>query len=159
MQKWIEEARKYLGLNEIPGPKHNATILSWLSQLKAWWKEDETPWCGTFVAHCIRESDLAIPQYWMRAKAWADWGMKLKAAIPGCIVVFEREGGGHVGFVVGRDQKGNIMVLGGNQGNRVSIAPFSTARVIAYVWPTAVPVPQEPLPLLASNGQLSTNEA
>lgn len=159
MQKWIEEARKYLGLNEIPGPKHNATILSWLSQLKAWWKEDETPWCGTFVAHCVREAGLTVPQYWMRAKAWADWGVKLQAPAPGCIVVFEREGGGHVGFVVGKDSRGNLMVLGGNQGNRVSIAPFSTARVLAYVWPLAVPRDGEALPLLASNGQVSTNEA
>ena len=46
-----------------------------------------------------------------------------------------RTGGGHVGFVVGEDDKGNILLLGGNQGNRVSIASFPKTRITAYVWP------------------------
>ena len=33
---WIIEAKKHIGLAEIPGPKHNATILNWLKDLKAW---------------------------------------------------------------------------------------------------------------------------
>lgn len=33
---WIAEAKKHLGLQEIPGKQHNPTILKWLSELKAW---------------------------------------------------------------------------------------------------------------------------
>lgn len=32
---WLEAARKYEGLKEVPGPKHNPVILSWLRRLKA----------------------------------------------------------------------------------------------------------------------------
>lgn len=44
---WIAEARKHLGLTEIKGSEHNKTIIAWLERLKAWWRDDETPWCLT----------------------------------------------------------------------------------------------------------------
>ena len=158
---WLIEARKYIGLAEIPGPKHNPTIIKWLEHLKAWWRDDETPWCGVFVATCIDAAGIALPANWMRAKAWADWGGRLSAPVPGCVVVFERLGGGHVGFVVGRTANGCLMVLGGNQGNKVSIAPFCRDRVQAYVWPPGVPLPDHSaLAVIDATGlQLSTNEA
>jgi hypothetical protein len=84
-------------------------------------------------------------------------------------VTFTREGGGHVGFIVGTDARGNLMVLGGNQSNAVSIAPFAKSRATGYYWPSfwrnkaavkSVPFEERYfLPLLKSNGQLSTNEA
>lgn len=159
-QKWIEAGRLQLGVAEIQGPQTSAVIASWLHRLSAWWSDDETPWCGVFVAHCIEAAGLQLPKNWMRAKAWAEWGSRLPAPVPGCVVVFERQGGGHVGFVVGRDQRGNLMVLGGNQGNRVSIAPFDRNRAIAYAWPTGIPLPAgQSLALMHTGGALSTNEA
>ena len=59
---WIAEARKYIGLAEVPGKNHNPMILNWLHGLKAWWKDDETPWCGVFVAHCLRIGGRDIPK-------------------------------------------------------------------------------------------------
>lgn len=158
---WLSEARSCLGLAEIPGTQTNATILRWLAELKAWWRDDETPWCGTFVAHCLQRCGFDIPKNWMRARAWADWGRPLMMPVPGCIVVVVREGGGHVGFVLGQDSKGNLLVLGGNQGNKVSIAPFSRDRVVGYSWPETMPIPALlTLPVLAGGGgRLSTNEA
>ena len=161
---WITEARKYIGTAEIPGPKHNSNILNWLKNLKAWWSEDETPWCGTFVAYCCRMADRSVPKEWFRALSWVDAGERLTAPAYGCIVVFNRAGGGHVGFVVGRDREGNLMVLGGNQGNKVSIAKFAKDRVVAYVWPSngSGNKPAQDryrLPVLAANGTFSTNEA
>ena len=55
--------------------------------------------------------------------------------------MFSREGGGHVGFVVGRDATGNIMVLGGNQSDAVNVRAFPASRVTGYRWPTGVPAP------------------
>ena len=157
---WIVEAKKHIGLAEISGPKHNATILNWLKELKAWWKEDETPWCGAFVAHCMQAAGIEYPKYWMRAKDWATWGDPVKKPTMGCVVVFERRGGGHVGFVMGQDEKGRLMVLGGNQGNKVSIAPFDPARAIAYRVPTGTFLTPSFMPQLAANGVASsTNEA
>jgi uncharacterized protein (TIGR02594 family) len=157
--RWVHVGRKYLGLTEVPGKVHNPVIVNWLASLRAWWREDETPWCGTFVAAVLRESGVAIAPQWYRARAWLDWGLRLHAPTLGCVVVFERAGGGHVGFVVGRDAAGRLMVLGGNQSNRVSIAPFDMSRVLGYRWPSSEPLSAEfSIPLLASNGQPSSTQ-
>lgn len=158
---WLIEARRHLDVTEVPGPKHSPVIQSWLHKLRAWWNDDETPWCGVFVAACFDTVGITLPKYWMRAMAWSEWGTRLSAPVPGCVVVFERQGGGHVGFVIGRTATGCLMVLGGNQGNKVSIAPFGRDRVRAYVWPPGVPLPKHAmLTVLEPAGlQPSTNEA
>lgn len=156
---WIIIARRHLGLAEIPGKDTAPTIARWLRDLRAWWTDDETPWCGTFVAACLREAEVSLPRHWYRAKAWLDWGTPIMHPVAGCIVVFERPGGGHVGFVTGRDLRDRLMVLGGNQGNRVSVAPFDPSRVLGYRWPAHLIVPSDPLPLIRSAGAASSNEA
>lgn len=163
---WIEKARSYIGLKEIPGVKHNPTIVNWLIKLKAWWKDDETPWCGTFVAHVLRESGRYVPKHWYRAKDWVNAGTPLNGPAYGCLAIFDRKGGGHVGFVVGQDRMGNLMILGGNQNNEVSIRPFSKTRLVGYVWPSHADgkrswptLERYTLATLASNLSVSTNEA
>lgn len=157
---WIASARKDIGTKEIKGAKHNSKIIGWLKDLKAWWAEDETPWCGTFVAKCLKDADLIIPKHWYRAVDYLNLPNKLDRPAYGCIVIFTRTGGGHVGFVVGKDKHGNIMVLGGNQSDQVKISAFSPDRVTGYRWPSIAPAAHRfDLPVLASNGSLSTNEA
>lgn len=157
--KWLIEARRHIGVKEVPGKANSPTIQKWLLGLKAWWTDDATPWCGVFAGHCIKSAGLPLPKHWYRAKDWLNWGVPLTKPTEGCVVVFERKGGGHVGFVVGKDARGNIMVLGGNQGDAVTIAPFDPARVAGYRWPNSVPPMIGSLPLLASNGAVSQNEA
>ncbi len=132
---WLAQARTHIGLREIPGMATSPTIAGWLRQLRAWWRDDETPWCGTYIAAVMQASALPVPQHWYRAKGWLEWGVPLSNPEVGCVVVFERAGGGHVGLVVGRDLAGNLAVLGGNQGNEVSIASFPRSRVVGYRWP------------------------
>ena len=143
---WMAEARKHIGLTEIPGKtSHNKTLLQWLkdmgrysSESRAWWLDDETPWCGLFVGHVLGVSGRFVVRNWFRARAWEDRAAMSRLDKPayGCIVTFTRTGGGHVGFVVGKDAAGNLLVLGGNQGNRVSIAAFAPSRVTGYWWPS-----------------------
>lgn len=159
---WLQSARDYVDLKEVAGPKHNPTILGWLRDLKAWWQNDEVPWCGTFVAACLKEAGVGRPANWMRARAYLDWGRALSEPALGCIVVFERGAGGHVGFVVGQDGRGRLMVLGGNQSNAVTIVPFERRRVLGYRWPLTIAPPQSlaSLPILDATGQpSSTSEA
>jgi len=156
---WMAEAMGFLGLKEIHGPKHNPTIIKWLVGLHAWWHDDETPWCGVFVAQCMAAMGFKLPRFWMRAKAWADWGIDIKRPAYGCIVVFDRKGGGHVGLVAGIDKQGRLMVLGGNQGDQVSIKPFTHDRVVAYRWPAETPIDWRPLPIFDTDAESSTNEA
>ena len=67
-------------------------------------------------------------------------------------------------IVVGKDQYGNIMGLGGNQSDQVSIVPFPMSRLNkGFWWPKDVSMPWNIglnlLPLVKSNGQLSSKEA
>jgi uncharacterized protein (TIGR02594 family) len=156
--KWMDEARRHVGLKEVPGKGDNPAIQKWLKSLSAWWSDDATPWCGTFCAHCIKTAGLPLPKHWYRAKDWLNWGVPLAGPTLGCIVVFERQGGGHVGFVAGKDKAGNLMVLGGNQGDAVTIAAFDPKRVAGYRYPDNS-FREFTMPLVASNGKLSSNEA
>jgi uncharacterized protein (TIGR02594 family) len=160
---WLTKARSYLGLKEYPGAKTNPTIGGWLTRLKARWRDDETSWCGVFVAENFVEAGIDPVKGFAGARSWLNFGIKLASPTVGCVVVFWRGSisgwQGHVGFVVGKDMNGNLMVLGGNQGDMVSIKPFGRDRVLGYRWPAGQGVTISPLPVLTSDGRLSTDEA
>lgn len=157
---WLIKARSYIGLKEVPGPKHNSVILGWLRSLKAWWSDDETPWCGTFVATCLSFVGQPIPTNWFRAKEWASYGQHLRPdrLARGAILVFAREGGGHVGFYVGEDAT-HYHVLGGNQSNGVNIMRLAKDRLMESRWPAGVPVIGGPVLVASSSAKISGNEA
>lgn len=154
---WIAEARKYLGQREIKGVNHNPVIIAWWKAIKrSGIKTDEVPWCAAFVGAML-ESVGIVSSRFESAKSYLDWGSKLASPELGCIVVFSRDGGGHVGFVVGKDPNGNLLVLGGNQGDQVNIRAFGRDRVAGYRWPTAVPVQVAALPVFSAD--VSRSEA
>lgn len=156
---WIVEARKHIGLREIPGPRHNGFIAAGWARLNAgWFNDDETPWCGYFAAHCLDAARLPYPSKgaFARALAWLDWGIDVPSLF-GAVVVFGRIGGGHVGFAVGQSAT-HIYVLGGNQNNMVSIMPLEKERLRGFRWPKGVDLPTTRLPAM-SGGVVSTNEA
>ena len=158
---WLTKATEYIGTAEVSGKKHNPKIVELWSLAKVPNKvtDDETPWCAAFVSAMLEISGFVSAQTgW--ARAYLDWGKSIAIPVRGCIVVFSRgKNMGHVGFVVGRDKNGNLMVLGGNQGDAVNIKPFAVSRVIGYRWPRDMLIPNEPLPIITSSGRLSTNEA
>ena len=154
---WLAVARSLIGEREIVGPKHNGKIVKWWSELGAkWFNDDETPWCGLFAAHCMAQAGQTYPSAFPRAKAWLDWG---KASQPrlGAVVVFGRNGGGHVGFLVG-ESAANYYVLGGNQSNAVTITPIDKLRAIGVRWPGGLPLSNALLPKM-TGGTISRNEA
>ena len=108
---WLLEAKKHISLKETVGANHNPVIQAWLKDLGAWWKDDETPWCGVFVAHCLKVGGRDLPKNWFRAKEYETYGLPLKQPAYGCVVTFTRQGGGHVGFVIGEDGKGNLLAV------------------------------------------------
>jgi hypothetical protein len=75
----------------------------------------------------------------------------------------KRDGGGHIAIVVGHDQAGNLMMLGGNQSDAVNIQAFLRDRPLSFRWPQGIPLPSatgfESLPLVKSDGRISTREA
>lgn len=158
-QAWITEAKKYIGQKEYPGAANNPWIVSlWKAIKRGGIKQDSVPWCAAFVGGCLEAVGIVSSRF-ESAKSYMTWGQAIAAPVVGCVVVFSRSGGGHVAFVVGQDKGGNLMCLGGNQGDAVSIAAFSRGRVLGYRWPKAVPLPKTTaLPVMAG-GALSRNEA
>lgn len=157
---WLAEARKHVGLRETKGPEHTPNILQWWKDIKLGGvKDDETPWCAAYVGAMLETVGLVSTRSgW--ARSYLNWGHTLDDPEYGCVVVFAREGGGgHVGFVVGRDEKLRLLVLGGNQSDAVNIKSFDHSRILGFRWPELVkpPVPA-PLPVLAA-AELSTRES
>jgi uncharacterized protein (TIGR02594 family) len=160
---WLAKARAYIGTREFAGPKHNPLILRWWKAIKSAIATDEDPWCAAFVGGVLEECGIVSSRA-ANARSYLKWGLLLPGPAAGCVIVFWRGDpkgwSGHVGFVAGRDRAGNLMVLGGNQGDMVCVKPFSRERVLGYRWPAGQPMPASyALPLLTSDGKLSTNEA
>ena len=127
-------ALTYLGTAEW-AKGENPVVLGWLRRLAAWVKNDETPWCSAFVdAMCARTGYEQTRS--LRARSWLRAGkdVPLAACRPGVDIVVLWRGSpdsaqGHVGFFHGfRD--GQVEILGGNQGNEVSIARFPASKVL-----------------------------
>ena len=135
-------AERFLGLKEVKGAVDNPQILAMLKLDNQWPQNDETPWCSAFVNYVAwllrlpRSKDL-------RARSWINTGIQgdlSKAEVGFDIVVLTRAGDksgpevinapGHVGFFAGRN-KDSVLVLGGNQGDQVSVLGFDPGRVLA----------------------------
>lgn len=138
LPRWIDFGMRYRGTKEIPGKNHSPVIQRWLKSLKAWWTDDETPWCGVFVGEMLRQAGFPIPAAWYRAKAYETYGTACsRDSIPfGAICTKTRTGGGHVFFAVAESRDGQtIFGLGGNQSNEVNITSFKRTDITAVRWP------------------------
>lgn len=162
--KWLRAARAKLGTKEAAGSANSPTILGWAKRLGTKvlgmiYNADSVPWCGVFVAYCLQEDGIEPAAIAARATSWATWGQALRSErlAPGAVLVFERPGGGHVGFYAGEDAKA-YHVLGGNQGDAVTIARVAKERCIARRWPTGRPVIGKPVQIAASK-PISNDEA
>jgi len=146
---WLPIARRYLGTTEIPGPTHDPTILGFIralgGKLASWVATDETPWCASYANAVLQEAGLPMSAKpgsadLLRAKSFLTYGTALSEPALGCVLVFDRAGGGHVGFYVGETLHA-FRVLGGNQADSVSETWIARDRCRAYRWPPGVPPP------------------
>nr|DAN07191.1 MAG TPA: Tail associated lysozyme [Caudoviricetes sp.] len=157
---WIVLAEQYIGTREIRGPRHEPKILQWWRKIRRGGiQDDETPWCSAFVGAMFEDAGITSTRF-ESARSWETWGRALSRPTYGCVVTFTRAGGGgHVGFIIGQDVQGNLLVLGGNQNNEVRVSAFSPARVTAYRWPANVPLEGNTAPPLMAAVAPSTSEA
>ncbi|MBK6801648.1 TIGR02594 family protein [Novosphingobium sp.] len=166
LPRTISEGLKLLGVAEIAGRGSNRTILAWRDELNAagvtisGYSDDDIPWCGLFAAIVAHRAGKVVPLKPLWARNWAKFGTLSVDAALGDVLVFERPGGGgHVGFYVAEDDTA-YHVLGGNQGNRVSITRIAQARCIAHRRPVYSKAPASVVPrVVKASGALSRNEA
>ena len=160
--KLLVEAYKLLGIKETLGKDNNPTILKWAEVLglKNVYTSDEIPWCGLFLSYVCHKAGKEVVKDPLWARNWVKFGTKETTAMLGDILVFSRGNSGHVGIYVGEDEKA-YHVLGGNQGDMVSIVRITKVRCISIrrtIWSVAQP---ENVRVIKLNGTglISENEA
>lgn len=132
------EILKLYGTAEVAGAKSNPVLLDIMRKHHLQADDDSTTaWCGIMMAEAFQRaghSDM-IPHGYLSARSWLNLQnpVTLDNAEIGDIVIFWRgtpEGWqGHVACFVNRIGS-NVLVAGGNQGDRVSIAQYGTDRIL-----------------------------
>jgi uncharacterized protein (TIGR02594 family) len=133
---------QWVGTKEVRGSAANESILSWLRLDTSWPTDDSIPWCSAWVNYLAK--CLAVSRsHDLRARSWLRIGspVPLGEAEQGFdVVVLSRGEGeqpgpdvidapGHVGLYSGRGS-GVLLLLGGNQGDAVTIQEFPAANVL-----------------------------
>lgn len=133
-------AGRFVGIKEVNGTASNPAILGMLQLDGAWPKDDSVPWCSALVNWIAWLLRLPRSKS-LRARSWLQVGLPigLDQAKPGFdVVIFNRGGSpdpnviespGHVAFFARLDGE-FVQVLGGNQGDSVSLARFPVADVL-----------------------------
>jgi uncharacterized protein (TIGR02594 family) len=162
----VREGMALLGVTETPGSKSNIVITNWAKEtnIKAddWYNTDSIPWCSLFMAVVAQRAKKDISMVDLRALSWVNFGnaIDLKNGCLGDVAVFKRTGGGHVAVLIGYTKDKNfVYVLGGNQGDKVSIAKMPFKRLHAVRRPLYTIKPESAKQYFFDNmGDVSTNE-
>lgn len=152
-------AKAELGVKETKGHKHNKRVVEYHSTSTGKYKNDEIPWCGSFVNWVMLQSGITkTVKYPERAKAWKDFGTVIYEPTLGSIAIKNRRGGGHVCFVVGESKNSkSLYCLGGNQGDAVTIKKYKKSAFTDF----RLPPGQDKIALntYSGNSISSTSEA
>tara|TARA_R110000868_G_scaffold75179_3_gene217154 strand:- start:181 stop:618 length:438 start_codon:yes stop_codon:yes gene_type:complete len=122
-----------LGQQEIKGEVHNPRIIEYHKMTTLAAKNDETNWCSAFVCWCLEQAGIRSTRM-ANARSYLNWGNEVATPYEGCIVVLKRgkePWQGHVGFFISIVDD-EVLVLGGNQGDRVSVHSFHKSRILAF---------------------------
>lgn len=133
----VAEAELAAHIREVPGPGNSPRVLEYHATTAYHATSDAVPWCSAFVNWCFREAGIS-GTHSAAARSWLAWGDPLDQPEYGCVTVLARgtnPAQGHVGFFTDRRPDGHILLLGGNQGDAVSIAAYAPEKVLAYRWP------------------------
>lgn len=162
--KWLAIALSDASTSEVIGPKSNPKILGWARYLRGWWRtfftDDDTPWCAVAVNAWLEQSGVRGTGT-ARARDFALWGQRCVGPVLGCVLVFSRPEGAHVGFYLGETAT-RYRVWGGNQNNSVGATWIDKRRLIdgGLRWPAELAVPMPRRIYLADDGApLSQDEA
>ena len=132
MQDPFQIAASQIGLNEND---QRAAIQDYLQTGGANLDPATTAWCAAFVGATLKQAGLEGTGSNM-ARSYLDWGQPVQDPRQGDVAVFRRGDPngpyGHVGFFEGYNPDGTIRVLGGNQGDAVSVANYSPDDLLGF---------------------------
>lgn len=142
-------AMEELGVTEIAGPEDNSRIIEYSHSINHKWvtSDSTVPWCGFFVGFLAHKLGFDLPKLPGLAKDWLNTQNYKSGRIltnnnkptPGNdLAVFHRGDPtskfGHIAVYLGHSNDGKeVFVIGGNQGNKVSIASYPASRLAGFV--------------------------
>jgi uncharacterized protein (TIGR02594 family) len=133
MKTLLEVALSQYGEKEIRGLKHSHIIINYAKEAGfTWVNDDETPWCSIFMNWVALKAGMERTKK-ANARSWLDIGEPTDNPQMGDVVIFKRGNNvaqGHVALFIKVNGMDEVYVLGGNQGNQVSIASYPLADVI-----------------------------
>jgi uncharacterized protein (TIGR02594 family) len=139
---WLEVAKGELGVAEVPGARSNDRIIEYFAHTRLGGNaiNDSTAWCSAFV-NFVMDTAGYRGTHRANARSWLGWGVKLEEPCVGAITVLWRghpgSPQGHVGFLTAV-LPNRVVLLGGNQDNRVGYHEYGIGRVLSYRWPRAL---------------------
>lgn len=97
-------------------------------------KADKESWCAAFVNWTLETSGISGTMH-ATAYSFKGWGQNLeKAPAYGSIAIMNYS---HIGYVVGQNPNGSIILLGGNQpGDSVNLNPTGQSSILQTRYPT-----------------------
>lgn len=124
------KAVELFGVTESVGNVNNPIIMGWARELSLQnvYTADSIPWCGLFAAIIIHRAGRQVVNQPLWALNWNNFGVRVQQPMLGDILTFTRKSGGHVGFYV-FETTTHYGVLGGNQGDKVSIVLIDKKRL------------------------------
>lgn len=137
-EKLYHVAKSQLGQTEVPGKGNNPKIIEYIKTIfkdSKYHSDSDVAWCSTFIQWCCDQVGIkGTGSAW--ARSWLAWGIKITKPVEGDLVIFSRGNNklyGHVGYFKKYSHLGTmVVVLGGNQGNQVSVALYPRWKVLGY---------------------------
>jgi uncharacterized protein (TIGR02594 family) len=131
---WISVALNEVGQRER---QNNPRVIQYVATVRdpKGVRDDRIDWASHFVEWSMNQAGIKGPKS-EDPFAWLNWGRSISKPEIGSVVVFEIPPSGyrHVGFVVG-ESRGELIVLGGNQDDSVSVKPFYLKDAKGYRLP------------------------
>lgn len=125
----IQTASTVMGMDENA---QNAALREYMANGGVNLDPAKTAWCAAFVNGTLGHAGVSGTSSNM-ARSFLDWGNDASADPQvGDVIVLKRGKPpfGHVGFIAGVNEDGSFKVLGGNQGDSVSVSNYSGDKVL-----------------------------
>jgi uncharacterized protein (TIGR02594 family) len=132
MQQALDIAARAIGLNETD---KKVALQDFMATGGMNLDPATRAWCADFVNATLSQAGMEGTGSGM-ARSFLEWGEGVDQPQRGDIAVFSRGDPngpfGHVGFFEGYNPDGSIRVLGGNQGDAVSIANYGADQLLGF---------------------------
>jgi uncharacterized protein (TIGR02594 family) len=135
---WLSPAWVELGQHELLGTPANPRIRDLYADAHhSEITSDEVAWCAAYVSACLERAKIPSTRS-LLARDYLAWGGALDTPRLGAIAVLSRDpdpNAGHVAFLIGQTAD-QLILLGGNQSNAVTVQAFPKSRLLSLRWPS-----------------------